>query len=559
MSKNLYLLLLSLFTLSSLQAQLIIIGNVQQSNINTSGFTVSYTSNPSSTPVKTYIEYGLTTALELGGATNNQVTTQHSISLTGLSPASFYYVRPCAINGTDTTRSPKTYYYSTASNSTGEIKVYFNKSIDNTVSNGTFPTISNSPAAIQAALIGLIDSAVTSVDVAVYNNSTPAIVTALTNAHNRGVRVRYIADDVTTANTALNPAPAFPLLKVNPVNLMHNKFMIIDADAVNSSYVWTGSMNWTTGNINSDFNNVIVIQDQALAKAYTIEFEEMWGSSGASPNSGNSKAGSQKSDNTPHLFIVGGKLVESYFSPSDLVTAAIEKALLSAGGDLEFALLSFTQDDLGAAVLNRHNSGEAVKGIIESTGDLGTEFTPLQAAGVAVVADNHSVDIHHKYAIIDANSPGSDPQVVTGSHNWSNSAADDNDENTLIIHDEEIANWYLQEFSKRYCEITGTSGCQVDPPVSVARIASAQVETRLYPNPTLGNSSLEIHSMEVLGDINIQVFNALGQQLYQTQVNTTTYSHNLSLPSSEWPTGTYFVQIINNKQLQAVHRLVVGR
>jgi hypothetical protein len=42
-------------------------------------------------------------------------------------------------------------------------------------------------------------------------------------------------------------------------------------------------MNWTNTNINNDLNNLLFIQDQSLARAYTLELEEMWGSAGDTP------------------------------------------------------------------------------------------------------------------------------------------------------------------------------------------------------------------------------------------------------------------------------------
>ena len=50
--------------------------------------------------------------------------------------------------------------------------------------------------------------------------------------------------------------------------------------------------------------------------------------------------------------------------------------------------------------------------------------------------------IHHKYAIVDANFANSDPIVITGSHNWSNNAENNSDgcNYTRPI----IANIYLQ-------------------------------------------------------------------------------------------------------------------
>ena len=92
----------------------------------------------------------------------------------------------------------------------------------------------------------------------------------------------------------------------------------------------------------NNYNNCLAIQDQALAQAYTLEFEEMWGSSSPNYDSTLSKVGSQKTDNTPHTFNIGGRTIELYFSPGDNTTSKIESALNSADYDLEFCLFSFT-------------------------------------------------------------------------------------------------------------------------------------------------------------------------------------------------------------------------
>ena len=63
--------------------------------------------------------------------------------------------------------------------------------------------------------------------------------------------------------------------------------------------------------------------------------------------------------------------------------------------------------------------------------------------------------LHHKFIVIDAGKPDSDPIVITGSHNWTSAADDNNDENTLIIHSSEIASKYLSEFQARYTEAGG--------------------------------------------------------------------------------------------------------
>ena len=51
--------------------------------------------------------------------------------------------------------------------------------------------------------------------------------------------------------------------------------------------------------------------------------------------------------------------------------------------------------------------------------------------------------------------------VLTGSHNWSASAENSNNENTLIVHDADVANQYLQEFAARYTQFGGTDSVHV--------------------------------------------------------------------------------------------------
>ena len=545
MTRLLHITLLTLISLYA-SAQFVIFGNPKQSNISNNGFTVGYSTNITAGSI---LKYGLTNSLELGYIGNGQSTTNHNINLTGLQPASFYYVRPCAINGVDTVQSTKTYLYSTASNSTGVIKVFFNKSIDNTVSNGTFPTLSNSPAAIQAEMIKRIDSARTKIDCAVYNNNTSAIVTALNNAHNRGVRVRYIADDG-TSNTALSAAQ-FPVLYVNSLDLMHNKFMVTDVDSVNKSFVWTGSMNWTSNNINDDYNNVVLIQDQALAKAYVVEFDEMWGSNGSSPNATLSKAGSLKTDNTPHFFNIGGKSIECYFSPSDKTTEQIDKAINNSGGDLQLALLTLTRNELGSTIVAKHQGGETVACIIENINDQGSEYTNLTASGVETLQHTLPFDIHHKYAIIDANTPNSDPTVITGSHNWSTAAETVNDENTLIIHDAEIANWFLQEFSKRYCELKGGTSCIYNPPIATESIESVDFEVSIFPNPASDKINIRTSNGKAL---KISIFNQLGQRIDWYEMN----SNQFEISTDNFTNGSYYLHFQSDIS-QKTEKLIILR
>ncbi|WP_052597591.1 phospholipase D-like domain-containing protein [Aureispira sp. CCB-QB1] len=486
--------LLLIFALPNLLLAQKQINHIQQKQITQNSFQLCW---ESSWAGKAAVQYGLTPNLEIGvqeasptkNASNYQVTLHH------LQAATFYYVRPFVTNGTDTIWGA-TGYYSTQSNSTGVIHVMFNQGIDPLYSNGSIPYINSGGSNIENEIISRINQATTSIDIAVYNNTRSAIVTALNNAQSNGVQVRYIANSgAITSNAALNNSTlAFPVFYANTADLMHNKFMVIDAHSVNNSWVWTGSCNWTYTDMYTNYNNSVLIQDQALAQAYILEFEEMWGSNTASYNASNSKVGAQKLNNTPHTFNIGGRLVEAYFSPSDNTTNEIESSLYSADNDIEFCLLSYTRNELGTAIRNEHQSGTLEHGIMENINDPGSEYNWLTGQGVNLLADNHSTMLHHKYAVVDAGNINSDPLVITGSHNWTTAAEERNDENTLIIHDADIANLYLQEFTARWCEVKNNVNCSL--PFSVfsntKRVERVEEAIQIYPNPTTGSISIEI-------------------------------------------------------------------
>ncbi|BDS13326.1 phospholipase D-like domain-containing protein [Aureispira anguillae] len=522
------------------------IQNVEQVEIQKNSFTLAWSTTLQG---QGGVQYGTSPDLELGiqleMPKNNQ---EHQVRLNNLKPATFYYARPLLINEQDTVWGA-TACYTTQSNSTGVIRVMFNQGIDPLYSNGNSPHIVSGGANIENEIIAMINQATSTIDIAVYNNTRSAIVAALTTAHNNGIRVRYIANSGSmTSNAALsNPSPPFPVFYANSSDLMHNKFMIIDANTVNSSWVWTGSCNWTYTDMYTNYNNSIAIQDQALAQAYVMEFDEMWGSSTANYNASNSKVGAQKADNTPHNFNIGGKTIEAYFSPSDHTTDEIESGLYSADHNIEFCILSYTRNELGTAIRNEHQSGVFEHGIMENINDIGSEFPWLQGQGVNILADNHATDLHHKYAIVDAEHVNSDPLVITGSHNWTTAAEERNDENTLIIHDADIANLYLQEFTLRWCEVKNNVNCTL-PFTVYSAVDDLKVETsglEVYPNPIAHQFTLEFDAI-TKKNLEAKLYTATGQQIihYQLKGGQITYALNLG----EVANGLYFLVVQEDKQ-----------
>lgn len=504
------------------------VDNIKQANITKTSFDISWESNFAGS---SNLKFGtdptnLTQEINNGGS-----TTFHSISLTGLDATTFYYVQVSTENGTNQAQSAIR-IFSTESNSTGEMKIFFNRAVDNSVSTGV-DAIYKPGSEIIGEIVNLIDNAQTSVDMCVYNINQLSIVVALNAAITRGVVVRYIANSG-TLNSALDGSIVpveFPNLKLNGSALMHNKFMIIDQDSEDGSWVMSGSMNMTSNNISDDFNNILFVQDQSLAKSYTLEFNEMWGGDGPSPNIFSVKVGDQKTDNTPHNFIIGGDLVESYFSPSDNTTNAIAGSLLTADNDVQFAVLSFTMNDMRDALINRNNNGVDVRGLIENINDIGGDYDVLVAAGVNVKAHPETYDIHHKYAIIDANDPASDPQVVTGSHNWSAGAENSNDENTLIIHSPIVANIFLQEFEARWDGLLeSVKGVESIPGFDV----------QILPNPVQNIATIQMDS-EKTNDVVLTLWTIDGQQLQSRILRKVNGKELVEIDVNNYPSGNYLV------------------
>ena len=498
---------------------LIFTSAVVQSNITTTSFDLSWSVSDSSS---TNCNYGSTSTL--GTAINNGGNTlTHTMSLAGLQPATFYYVECYSVNGMDTAFS-NIGIYSTASNSSGIIRPYFNHSVDVSVSTGV--DTQNITTYFNDTIKAYMNLAQNTLDICVYNASDATIATAINDAYNRGVAVRYIADDDVTNTMLSSLDPNIPIVMRDPsvAGIMHNKFIIVDANSTNNSWVMGGSTNWTNpSNLFNDYNNLIFIQDEAIAKAYTLEFEEMWAGI----------FGTNKLDNTPHKFIVNGKDVEVYFSPSDQTTSKIINMIDNVDYSFEFGLLGFTRDDLGLAVIAKDGEfGVNVRGIIEQENITGSEFADLIAAGVNVKSHQGvPYQFHHKYAIADANVVASDPTVLTGSHNWSSNAENNSDENTLVIHDATIANIYLQEFTERFNEL-GTSG--IDELI--------QLDITIFPNPSAGK--VEVKSDVVIQQINLYAVD--GKLLNTTEESV------IQIKTK----GIYFIKIITEKGI-AVKKIVI--
>jgi len=133
-----------------------------------------------------------------------------------------------------------------------------------------------------------------------------------------------------------------------------------------------------------------------------------------------------------------------FHSPGQACLNAIRTLVKSALRSLDICVFTITDDRITSKVIDAHRRGVAVRVITDNDKafDAGSDIQRNAAARIPVRTDNTPDHMHHKYAIIDGNT------VLTGSYNWTRSAASDNFENLLVTDDTPVVRSYASEFDR---------------------------------------------------------------------------------------------------------------
>jgi phosphatidylserine/phosphatidylglycerophosphate/cardiolipin synthase-like enzyme len=530
-----------------------LISALSNTNFTQAELDFSWTTNITGT---TEMFYGSSaTDVKSNYSTGTGDVTSHTIALSGFSAGQVIWTQAFSVNGSDTAFSG-IMPFATISNSSGDIKVYFNTAVDNSYSTGVDAL--DLSQAIDDTLINYINRAKYSIDLIIYNFNNDGlsnISNALKAAANRGLTVRVIGCG-TTANYGIDELAGSAVNTFigpntyNRTGIMHNKFILFDTESAdaNDPLVWTGSTNLTADQINLDANNVIILQDQSLARAYKIEFEEMWGSTGSTPNATNARFGFNKKNNTPHEFVINGKRVECYFSPTDGVNAQIIQHINTTNNDLSIATMLLTRDEIASAIASSKATGATVNMLTDASGNNGASVntTLLAALGVThyIFYTVSPGIMHNKYMIVDQGAFASDPLVLTGSHNWSAAADNDNDENTLVIHDATIANIYYQNFVKLFVDNNG-----VLTGLSDLSKTSANSHLLVYPNPVQNGSVSVFCSLPSADKGTMQLFDVTGKLVYESSIKLTNGNNSLKYNFPHSYKGMYLLRLKTGKNV----------
>jgi phosphatidylserine/phosphatidylglycerophosphate/cardiolipin synthase-like enzyme len=249
--------------------------------------------------------------------------------------------------------------------------------------------------------------------------------------------------------------------------LMHHKFVVIDG-----TIIVVTSANFTMSDIHGDFtapmttgnkNNALRIESPEVAKLFTEEFELMWK---------DKLFGSKKPHRPVRSLMVGDVLVDVKFSPDssevewkDTSNGVIGNSLNQAQKSADMALFVFAEPELSNLLETKHNQNVEVQVLIDPSfayrdysaaldmwGYVSTQdcrignsrpwAKPISTVGVPNLVKGDL--LHHKFGVADSS------VVITGSHNWSNSANRTNDETLLVIHSPIVGAHYQREFDRLF-------------------------------------------------------------------------------------------------------------
>lgn len=299
----------------------------------------------------------------------------------------------------------------------------------------------------ERALLADLRSATQSIDFASFEYNLTSLGDALVEARQRGVKVRLALDRGNLENPVMAKwagiveDAGIPISWEESSNFLHSKFVVID-----ERIVWTGSWNPTINDTYRNNNNILRSTIPVLVANYRAEFERM-----ADRDFGKRKMGA-----TPYPTIqMGDVLIENYFSPMEPVRDRIVAYLAEAERSVDVMAFSFTADEIGEAMIERHQAGVPVRVVFENrnAAGIGSEFDRLSDVGIDVLKDGNCYTMHHKVIIIDQRI------VITGSYNFTARAENVNDENLLIINDAALAAGYQEEFARVYAQAQNPLRC----------------------------------------------------------------------------------------------------
>lgn len=355
---------------------------------------------------------------------------------------------------------------------------------------------------LEALLLDSIERADRQLLMAVQELSLPRVAEALARKHAQGVDVRVVLENSYSTpwsqqhDADLNPhqrrrnqqlrqlgwGDAVLILQRAGVpviddtadgssgsGLMHHKFIVIDGQTV-----VTGSANFTPSGIHGDpddprtrgnVNHLLRLQSADLAGIFQAEFARMWGDGPGGQL--DSRFGLAKASGAPQQAMVHGTAVQVLFAPHPRRDphnglSWLEQLLGASERSIDLNLFVFSAQNLADQLQQLHSRGVRIR-LLADPGFANRSFSEtLDLLGVSLSDRRCRIEagnriwqqglpavgtprlrpgdkLHHKVAVIDQRT------VITGSFNWSPSAAHQNDETLVVIESPALAAQFTRE------------------------------------------------------------------------------------------------------------------
>ena len=358
---------------------------------------------------------------------------------------------------------------------------------------------------LEAFVLESLAKAESEILVAVQELSLPRVAELLAAKHRQGVRVQVVLENTYSTpwsqehRSALVPhqlrrhdqlqalgwgdavailqSAGVPLLDDTAdgsagSGLMHHKFAVIDRRVV-----ITGSTNFTPSCVHGDpddprtrgnVNHLLRFESAELAELFVEEFQRMWGDGPG--GAADSRFGIGKGGGPARTVQVGKSSVTVLFAPHrrsdpNQGLAQLRQQLERARQRVDLALFVFSDQALADAMATLHSQGVKLR-VLADPGFANRSFSelmdlmgvslpdhhcklearnrpwqrPLEGVGTPRLAPGDK--LHHKLAVIDGHT------VISGSFNWSPSAAHQNDETLLVIESPLLARHFDQEINR---------------------------------------------------------------------------------------------------------------
>ena len=140
---------------------------------------------------------------------------------------------------------------------------------------------------------------------------------------------------------------------------------------------------------------------------------------------------------------------EVSFSPGEACLQTIRAQVSRARRSIDVCVFTITDDRIAAAILDAHRRGVEVRVITDNDKSLdeGSDVDRLARAGVPVRKDMTECHMHHKFAVFDGR------LMLTGSYNWTRSAARYNEENLIVSGDPRLVGPFAREFEALWSKL----------------------------------------------------------------------------------------------------------